>query len=291
MAEQFAVLNGVKVSTALPVIDGNNRAFRYGDGLFESMRIVNGRPVFLENHFQRLVRGCATLKMKLPEDFDLQRLVMELNDLIKVNGIKEGGKARLQLFRSAGNSYIPNGPESGYFLEVTPYEHNEFNLNKQGIKMGVYDEVRKPINKLSAFKTSNSLLYIMAGVFAGENDYDDCLIFNEKGHIIEAISSNLFIVSNGVLYTPGLDEGCTGGTMRMNIINLALEQNVKVYECPLNMQNILSADEMFLTNAVKGIRWIGSFRTKRYFNTISKQMVTALNASFVNSKMDLRDSL
>jgi branched-chain amino acid aminotransferase len=65
--------------------------------------------------------------------------------------------------------------------------------------------------------------------------------------------------------------------MRMNIINLALENKIKVYECTLNPQNLLAADEMFLTNAVRGIEWIVGYRTKRYFNDMSKKLMTVLN--------------
>lgn len=290
MADNYGMWNGVRVSTREPIIGADNRAFKYGDGLFESIRFVNGHPVNVELHYDRVARGCQALKMDMPEGFDLIRFQAELYELGKLNGVTQGGRGRLQLFRKEGATYVPNGTRSGYFLEVHDYKRNDFVLNKEGLKVSVYDEIKKPINPLSNFKTSNSLVYIMAGVHAGEHELDDCLLLNDRGNIIEGTSSNLFIVSNGVLYTPGLDDGCVGGTMRMRIINLALEKKKKVYECPLNMQNILSADEMFLTNAVAGVRWIGSFRNKRYFNNTAKEMTQLLNASLVSSRLDLLDN-
>jgi branched-chain amino acid aminotransferase len=108
------------------------------------------------------------------------------------------------------------------------------------------------------------------------------LIQNNKFAIIESISSNIFIVSNGVLYTPSLTDGCIAGTMRMNIINIALDNKIKVYECTLNPQNLLAADEIFLTNAVKGIEWVVAYRTKRYYNDMSKKMIQLLNDAAKN---------
>jgi branched-subunit amino acid aminotransferase/4-amino-4-deoxychorismate lyase len=98
-----------------------------------------------------------------------------------------------------------------------------------------------------------------------------------RGQILETSSCNLFIISNGVLYTPGLDEGCLAGTMRMQVINLALANGIKVYECAIMPQNLLAADEVFLTNAIRGINWVGGYRTKRYQNNISRKLVVLLN--------------
>jgi branched-chain amino acid aminotransferase len=117
----------------------------------------------------------------------------------------------------------------------------------------------------------------MASLYARSKGLDDCLLQNYKLGIIEATSSNLFIVSNGVLYTPSLEDGCVGGIMRMQVINIALENQIKVYECNLNPQNLLAADEIFLTNAINGIQWVGSYRTKRYFNEMSRRMIGLLN--------------
>ena len=135
----------------------------------------------------------------------------------------------------------------------------------------------KDLNKLSQFKTLNSQLYVMAAIHAREKGWDDALIQNAKFSIIEACASNLFIVSNGVLYTPTLDDGPIAGTMRMNIINLAIDHKIKVYECTINPHNMLSADEVFLTNAVRGIEWVVGYRTKRYYNDMARKMTSLLN--------------
>ena len=157
-------------------------------------------------------------------------------------------------------------------------EHNRFTLNEQGRNVDLCVEFKKDLNRLAVYKRIECQVYIQAALFAHEKGLDDALVQNYKGSIIEATSSNVFLVSNGVLYTSGLDEGPVAGTMRMNIINLALENGIKVYECTLTPQNLLAADELFLTNAIHGVQWVGSYRTKRYFNDISVRFCRLLNA-------------
>ena len=131
----------------------------------------------------------------------------------------------------------------------------------------------------------------MASVYADKNNLDDCLMVNSKGNIIESTNSNIFIVSNKVLYTPPVSEGCVGGVTRMNLINLLVKNKVVVYESNLNAQHLLSADEILLTNTVSGISWVSSFKNKRYFNKIGKKLIKDLNNEILNCQADLKESL
>lgn len=126
----------------------------------------------------------------------------------------------------------------------------------------------------------------MAAINATERKLDDVLISNDRGGILESSSCNIFVVSNGVLYTPGLEEGCLAGTMRMQIINLALNNGIKVYECNILPQNLLAADEIFFTNAIRGVNWVSGYRTKRYFNNMSRRFVALLNDYWENQFND-----
>lgn len=164
-----------------------------------------------------------------------------------------------------------------YFIEVEELRETAFYLNEKGLDIDLYEELKKQINYLSPFKTKNALIYVMGKLKAKSTGKDELLLMNDKLGIIEGTSTNLFIVSNGVLYTPGLDLGCLGGTMRMQIINLALKHNIKVYECNISPQNLLAADEVFLTNAINGVMWVGSYRSKTYSNQISQELVKFLN--------------
>lgn len=273
----FIYHNGVFMNSKEPSIHVSNRGFRYADGFFESIRIVNGKVVFFANHFTRIVEAMKAFKFETPIGFSQQRLKEEIQALAKKNGITEGGRSRVTFSRKSTGFYSPDSNEMEYVIEAHPKEDSLFSLNETGKVVDLFPDLKKQINKFSTFKTLNCQLYIHASLYAKEKLIDDALIQNEKFGIIESTVSNIFLVSNGVLYTPGLSEGCVGGTMRMAIVNLALQNNIKVYECNLTPQNLLAADEIFLSNAIAGVSWVSSYRTKRYFNNTSKKIVSLLN--------------
>tara|TARA_B110000046_G_C12969155_1_gene388148 strand:- start:523 stop:1371 length:849 start_codon:yes stop_codon:yes gene_type:complete len=273
----YVINNGVLVSTDGYSIRAGNRGHLYGDGLFETIRVLKGHPINLENHLNRLIEGMKVLKLNYPVEFNVPFFEREILTLLTKNEIVESARIRLSIDRKAGGNYLPTSNHIDYLIEVEPLLENHFVLNAKGLSVGLYKQMKKQVNILSPYKTKNCLIYIMGKLKAKEKGLDDLLILNDKLGIIESTSSNLFIVSNGVLYTPGIDLGCLGGTMRMQIINLAIKHNIKVYECNISPQNLLAADELFLTNAIKGIVWVKSFRTKEYGNTISEKLVEYLN--------------
>lgn len=275
--------NGEILNASGYTIRTGSRAYMYGDGVFESIRIMNGKPINLENHLLRMMEGAKRLKMRPPSYYNLEFFATKIDEIIQKSGIVGGGRCRISLDRSIGGTYMPEANEVEYFIEVYPLENNLFELNSKGKEVDIYMELKKDKNYLSNFKTKNGLVYIMSAITAKEKGLDDYLITNYSGGILESTNSNLFVVSNGVLYTPGLEEGCLAGTMRMQIINLALENNVKVYECNILPQNLLVADEIFLTNAVHGIQWVSGYRTKRYFNTTARKLIDLLNQKWQNS--------
>ena len=264
-------------------LNAGNRSFLYGDGLFESIRIVNGKPSFLESHISRLFEGMQVLKIERPINYSLNFFKEHIESLIRKNNITEGGKCRLTVFRNSTGTYTPHQNDASFVIDVFPYEYNRYTLNDEGMTVEIFPDIKKPVNKLSIYKTCNSLTYIMAGLYARQNKLEDALIINERGNIIESSNSNLFIVCNGVLYTPALTDGCLAGVMRMQIINLAIDNKYKVYECSLTPQNLLVADEIFLTNAVRGLQWVGSYKMKRYFNKHTKDLLSKLNDLVANT--------
>jgi branched-subunit amino acid aminotransferase/4-amino-4-deoxychorismate lyase len=276
----FVNNNGEILVGELHTVDASSRGFLYGDGLFETIKIINGKPLNVANHYARLEAGAELLKLRLPGYYSAAFFEERILELIEKGKIHAGGKARLSIERTAGGTYKPLSNEAVYVLEVHDTPSNCFELNARGIEVDQYIAIRKPATKLSNLKTKNGLIYVLAALEAQEKGLDDMLLTNERGTIIESTASNLFVVSNGVLYTPGLEEGCLAGTMRMQIINLALNNQMKVYECAIMPQNLLVADEVFLTNAMKGVVWVGGYRTKRYFNNVARKFVDLLNAEY-----------
>lgn len=272
---QFVDINGELLPGDGPVIGLTNRAFHFGDGLFESMRIVKGRLCFADAHWARLTTGAELLRIELPEGLDRATFERRCLDLAQRNGL-EGGRCRLTLFRGGDGTYRPETNKGMYAIETSPLPDAHHVLNEQGLTVDLWPEMRKPINELARHKTLNAQYYVMASLWSRDRALDECLLQNERGNIIESSHGNLFIVSNGVLYTPSLSDGCVGGVMRAQVINLALASGIKVYECSLNPQNLLAADELFFTNAVSGIRWVAAYRTKRYTHRMAGTLLEML---------------
>jgi branched-chain amino acid aminotransferase len=142
----------------------------------------------------------------------------------------------------------------------------------------VFDELTKSADKLSNFKTSNALLYVMAGLFKKQNSLDDAFILNNNGFLCESISSNVFIIYDKQIYTPALTEGCVAGVMRSVVLEIAKNNDVPLIEAQINPEVLKEAEEVFVTNATTGIQWVMGYGRKRYFNEVSKFLSIKLNA-------------
>jgi branched-chain amino acid aminotransferase len=275
-------INGVVVDGDKPVITLDNRAFHFGDGLFESLRIVDGRACFLDAHWVRMTTGAGLLRIEVPQNLDRTSFERYIFELVQRTG-HVSARCRFTLYRDAGGFYRPTGNKGGFTIELSPLAETRYGLNDQGLMVDIWPEMRKPINDLARHKTLNCQYYVMASLWSQQRGLDECMLQNERGNIIESSSGNLFIISNGVLYTPSLTDGCVGGVMRAQVINLAIANGIKVYECSLNPQNLLAADEVFFTNAVSGIQWVGTYRTKRYAHRMAGVLTDLLVNSVINS--------
>jgi len=276
MIQIFYNYNGEIVPANQRVLQLNNRAFRYGDGLFESMRMIKGQLQFPALHQNRLQLGMKALKLDNYSSFDIDFLKEKAKELSTRNKSKNG-RLRLTVFRDAEGLYTPTDNKTGYTLEWETLEDQEYTLNTRGLIMSVYEDLPKPINILSNLKTCNSLQYVLAGVYKQRNYLDDAFILNQTGFLCESISSNIFIKYNGTLYTPALSEGCIKGVMRQVVIELALKNSMEIVEAQINPQVLNEADEVFLTNATRGIQWVLGFNRKRYFYEVSKLLSQKLN--------------
>jgi len=218
------------------------------------------------------------LKMDIPPSFTGDNFRELISRLLNKNRLYWGVKVRLTVFRDCPGGHAPANSKVSMLLESEPLTHDSYVLNEQGYIVDVYPGLKKPVNLFSKIKSNNSLFYVMAGIYKNEKGLDECLLLNLKGRVIESVSSNLFVVKRKKIFTPALAEGCLAGTMRHTLIGLLKEQEYEVdHRCALTIEDIESADELFLSNAIEGIRWILAFRTRRYFNTTSKKLISRLN--------------
>jgi branched-subunit amino acid aminotransferase/4-amino-4-deoxychorismate lyase len=265
----FCILNGHLISVYEPTVSFANRAFRYGDSLFESMRCCNNRVMFLREHLNRLKLGMTVLRMNLPAEFNSENMAEFIGQLLKRNGHAPHARIRLTVFRNNGGYYTPETNDISFLIESEQLE-NSYQLNQKGYWVDIYAEIRKPINKLSNLKTGNGLINVMAGLARQSMKLDDCLLVNENGTICESISSNIFVVKNGTIFTSPLSEGCVAGVMRGRIMQLASENRILAFESPITTYTIMNGDEIFLTNCVNGIRWVGQFKEKFFTNKLAQ---------------------
>jgi branched-chain amino acid aminotransferase len=276
---KLVVHNGDFVKPENLQISLDNRAMNYADGLFESIRVVNGKLYSFDDHFARLEEGARVLKLdaNFYQFKDILRLKASL--LAERLFMHKGGKIKILISRRAGGLYLPETNAIDYLITGDTLQDNLFTLNVTGLNVDVYTDYKKPIHPFGKYKFLAKELSVLARIDAEEKGYDEALLLNTEGKIIEASSSNLFLVyDDNTVVTPGLDSGCLAGIMRMNVINACIKLGLKVYEQPLTEELLLQGKEIFLTNAIQGIRYVGSFKSKRYFKQVSEVILNAVNA-------------
>ena len=257
----------------------SNRGFSYGDGLFETMH-ANGTEIqFFDDHLIRLRYGMDILKMKIPYAIESGSLKKEIIKLLHKNKLYQGVRIRLSVFRNEGGKYTPTDYSTSYLVETEYIENDHFELNKKGLVIDVFPEIKKPVNLFANLKTSNALIYVMAGIYSKEKEFDDCLILNNDGNIVETISSNIFLIKGSTLSTPALKDGPVAGVMRKQILRIANSVGFQInHEESVTIEKLLNADEVFLTNCISGIKWVAAFREKRYYNQNAKKLTDQLNS-------------
>lgn len=278
MQNSFLLFNG-KIIPKEELKLGLNRGFRYGDGLFESIRIVNGEVCCLEQHLKRLNHGLQQLKILLTEK-QKREIEDKIPELLKINGIKEGGVLRVFVYRSGDGKYSPKSHDAEYLLEAESLDVNLFQINEMGLRIGLTESVKLSSSTFGALKSLSALPYVMAAIEKQERNLDELLLLNDHNVVIEATSSNVFLVFENYIHTPPIMDGCLPGIMRNQLMDLASKNGFKVLESHILEEHLFQAHEVFLSNAIKGIQWVSAYKNKRYFNTIAKQLVGLLNKSY-----------
>lgn len=276
--DTYCNYNGHLISIYEPVVSFANRAFRYGDSLFETIRVVGGKALFLSDHLRRIKIGMTVLRMNIPPNFNAENISKLIRELLEKNNLVNDCRARLTIFRNEGGFYTPHSNEISFLIESEDLGFaGGYQLNETGYSIDVFHDIKKHKNKLSNLKTGNALIYVLAGIYKKDIKMDDCLIINEDGNVCESISSNIFIVKNGALYTPALTEGCVEGVLRKQILEIARQNRILCYEISLVFNTLMNADEIFLTNTIQGVRWIEKYKTKIYQSKLAAFFTEKLN--------------
>ncbi len=256
----------------------NNRAFRYGDGFFETMH-ANGLYVqFINDHYNRIIKASQILSIDLPDFFSLNFLKAQVTGLLNRTKLFQAARIKLTVFRTGEGYYIPAQNSSDIIIEATYLGKGAYELNEEGITVGIYNDMYKQKTLFGSIKSINAQLYILAGIFAKKNGYNDALLLNNDGYIVEATSSNIFLVKDKHVFTPPLLSGCVEGIMRKQIISIAKDLGYIVNaDSMISPNDLLNMDELFLTNAINGIKYISGFKNRRYFKRCANEFIQELN--------------
>jgi branched-chain amino acid aminotransferase len=274
--------NGTLVSLEDSKLTIQNRGYKYGDALFETLKVVNGKIFFWEDHYFRLMASMRILRMDIPMNFTMEFLEVEILKTLEANGLlKATARVRLNIDRGEGGKYLPSVEASVNFNIITEsYPYPFYSIEKdQKYEVDLYKDYFMAPGLLSGLKSNNKAIQVIGSIYAKENDLDNCLVLNTAKNVIEALNGNVFLVKGDKIKTPPLEDGCLKGVMRKQILELlAKDVNLFVEEASISPFELQKADELFVTNVIKGIVPITQYRKKAYGSNFAQKTVAKLNA-------------
>lgn len=272
MNGHFFIYNGKYFEHGEPVISTGNRALRYADGLFETMRMYHDTILNVDLHFERLFSGMKVLQIEIPKLYSKEFFVTAANALLKKNSHGENARIRLMIFRNGcGGIFDSENNSPGYIIETWPLPE-KIKLNENGLVVDIFTDAKKSCDTFSNLKSNNYLSSVMAGLFVKKNKLNDAILLNVFGRVCESAISNIFVVKDKNIFTPSLSEGCVAGTTRRWILENFSHELLMINEKELHVDDLLEADEIFLTNAIHPVRWIQNFRGRNYGNRVANEV-------------------
>lgn len=275
--------NGTIVSQDSNVLT-QNRAFLYGDGVFETVKIINNKILFLEDHYFRLMSAMRVVRMEIPMNFTMEYFEEQILSVVNANSFAASSRARITVYRNDGGYYLPQNNTVSFVITAVVLENALYSIGKKSYEVDLYKDFYITKQLLSSVKTTNKIINITGSVFADENGLDNCLLLNDCKNVVEALQGNIFMVLGNKLITPPVSEGCLNGVMRKQILNLAKKiENLEVIEEVISPFDLQKADELFVTNVIKGIQPITQYRKKSFVTDKSVQLLEKLNEMVSNT--------
>lgn len=272
-------VNGIILPSQEASLSVSNRGFAYGDAVFETLRVINGKIMFWEDHYFRLMASMRIMRMEIPVDFSPEFLEQEIKDLLESNElINSPARVRFSAYRKEGGFYSPSSCDVGYVITTEPLSNPFYLLNDDFYEVELFKDHFVNSGLLSTIKTNNKAVHVLGSIYARENSYANCLLLNEHKSVIEALNGNLFLVKGKTIKTPPVSDGCLKGILRGKIVDIVkklpdydlIEESVSPFE-------LQKADEIFITNVIMGIQPVSKYRKKEFKMDVAKELLTKLN--------------
>ncbi|WP_281322554.1 aminotransferase class IV [Flavobacterium aestivum] len=255
-----------------------NRGFLYGDAVFETVKIVNSKILFIEDHYFRLMSSMRVIRMEIPMNFTMEYMEEQILSLVKNNGLESSARARITVYRNEGGYYLPQDNTVSFLIQAISIENGSYSVDEKEYEVDLYKDFYVTKHLLSSIKTTNRLVNVTGSIYANENGLDNCILLNDSKNVVEVLQGNIFMLKGNVLITPPVSEGCLNGVMRKQILKIAKKMDgLEVLEEVISSFDLQKADELFMTNVIKGIQPITRYRKKTFSIELSKALVAELN--------------
>lgn len=257
-----------------------NRGFKYGDAIFETIKVTNKKVIFWEDHYFRLMASMRMLRMKIPMQFTLEFLEQEILKTVAVQDDAFSFRVRLNVYRKDGGLYTPKTNEIDYLIDVKANNYQ----TKEIYLVDVFKDFYNYSGLLSTIKTNNRMVNTLASIFAKENDLDNCVLINEKKGVVEVTNANIFVLKGNIIKTPALTEGCIKGIVRGKVIEIITKNaDYTLEETSISPFEIQKADEVFITNAIIGVQPVTNYKKKNFTTDFSNKIAKSLKVLEVTS--------
>ncbi|MEP2238297.1 MAG: aminotransferase class IV [Maribacter sp.] len=272
--------NGELLEDNTSFLNEKNRGVQLGDAVFEELRVLNGDIIFLEDHYLRLMSSMRILRMEIPMNFTMEFMEKEILKCISENDLKEAKQIKFTVFRNSQNDFAISDNSISYVITNRTLKNPFFILNVDTYEVELFKDFYKNSSMLSNLDSNNKVLNVVGAIYAQENDYQDCLLLNERKQVIEALNGNLFVVKGNQIKTAPVTDGCINSVLRKKLVDIITKLNdFEFLEDSISPFELQKADELFIVNNIDGIISVTKYRKKQFVNAIAKNLIGKLNAA------------
>ena len=270
--------NGNIQENSAILIDAN-RGFLFGDSVFETIKVLDSKVLFLEDHYFRLMASMRICRMEIPMNFTMEYFESQILNLIATFSDSNSYRVRFSVYRDSEGFYLPKSRNVQFIVAASSLNSDLYAIGKDSYEVELYKDFYVSKQLLSTLKTNNKMLQITGSIFADENGYDNCLVLNDEKNVVEALQSNLFMKTGNIVVTPPVSDGCLNGIMRKQVLEILKKvEGIEVKEASISPFDLQKADELFLTNVISGIQPITKYRKKEYITEFASDVLKRLNA-------------